>query len=89
MKEIIPVSKNDPCGEPGQIGPIYPDYVNRMIFERNDLREKVTKLNKFIDGDKFSELTIVKQDLLVAQYNVMLTYLGILEMRLKVEGVKL
>lgn len=89
MKEIIPVSKNDPCGEPGQIGPIYPDYVNRMIFERSDLKEKVTKLDKFIDSDKFSELSIVKQDLLVNQYNAMLTYLGILEMRLKVEGVQI
>ena len=88
MKEIIPISKNDPCGEPGQIGLIYPDYVNRMLLERFELREKITKLNKFIDGDKFKELPIVKQDLLVSQYNAMLTYLGILEMRLKIEGVK-
>ena len=89
MKEIIPASKNDPCGEPGQIGPIYPDYVNRMIFERSDLKEKVAKLDKFIDSNKFSELSIVKQDLLVNQHNAMLTYLGILEMRLKFEGVQI
>lgn len=43
----------------------------------------------FIDGDKYKELPDYKQDLLVSQYNAMLTYLGILEMRLKVEGVKL
>ena len=38
MKEIIPVSKNDLCGEPGQIGSIYPDYVNRMLLECFELR---------------------------------------------------
>ena len=89
MKEIIPVSKNDPCGEPGQIGSIYPDYVNRMFIEYSDLKEKVTKLDKFIDSDKFSELSVVKQDLLINQYNAMLTYIGILGMRLKVEGVQI
>lgn len=88
MEELVTVSKNDPTGEPGQIGPIYPDYVNRMLIEHSDLKEKITKLDKFIDSDKFSELSIVKQDLLVNQYNAMLTYLGILEMRLKIEGVK-
>ena len=105
MKEIIPVSKNDPCGEPGAPNNVEPIamgpsgcpmgspysklYVHRMIAERSELQEKITKLDTFIDGDKFRELSIVKQDLLVSQYNAMLTYLGILEMRLKFEGVKL
>lgn len=67
----------------------HPDFVNRMFAERADLQDKIVKLDAFIDGDKFNELPIVKKELLVAQYNAMLTYLGILEMRLKVEGVQL
>lgn len=92
MKEIISVSKNDPTGEPGTRGPEGPmvePFVARMLMERVELKEKIDRLDMFIDGDKFKELPIVKQDLLVSQYNAMLTYLGILEMRLKIEGVKL
>lgn len=91
MEELVTVSKMTPTGEPGTRGPEGPKvepFVARMLIERFELREKIIKLNKFIDGDKFKELPIVKQDLLVSQYNAMLTYLGILEMRLKIEGVK-
>lgn len=92
MKEVIPVSKNDPCGEPGTRGPEGPKvepFVARMLMEHAELKEKINKLDAFIDGDKYVELPDYKQDLLVAQYNAMLTYLGILEMRLKCEGVKI
>lgn len=92
MNNLKAVSCNDPTGEPGTRGPEGPKvepFVARMLMEHAELQEKVTKLDKFIDSDKFSELSVVKQDLLVNQYNAMLTYLGILEMRLKVEGVKL
>lgn len=82
--------ESDIRGSQGPEGPMVEPFVARMLIERFELREKkITKLNKFIDGDKFKELPIVKQDLLVSQYNAMLTYLGILEMRLKTEGVEL
>lgn len=92
MKEVISISKNDPTGEPGTRGPEGPKvepFVARMLMEHAELREKITKLDVFIDGDKYKTLRQVQQDLLVAQYNVMLTYLGILEMRIKYEGVKI
>lgn len=92
MEELVTVSKNDPVGESGTRGPEGPmvePFVARMLMERVELKEKIDRLDMFIDGDKYKELPDYKQDLLVSQYNAMLTYLGILEMRLKVEGVKL
>ena len=81
--------KVGPQGPQGLPGPAVEPFVARMLIERSELQEKIAKLDKFIDSNKFSELSVVKQDLLVSQYNAMLTYLGILEMRLKFEGVQL
>lgn len=90
MKEVIPVSKNDPCGEPGAVGSAgLEPFVERMLVERIELKEKINKLDAFIDGDKYAKLPDYKQDALVNQYNAMLTYLGVLEMRIKFEGVKI
>lgn len=92
MNDLKAVSYNDPVGEPGTRGPEGPKvepFVARMLMERTELKEKINKLDAFIDGDKYVELPDYKQDLLVSQYNAMLTYLGILEMRIKCEGVKI
>lgn len=86
--DMMPIDNMGPSGCPiGATG--FEAHVDRMLVERSKLQEKIAKLDVFISGNKYKMLRQVQQDLLVAQYNAMLTYLGILEMRLKVEGVKL
>lgn len=89
MNELKAVSVNDSYGKQDIVGQNYPNFVNRMLFERIDLQEKIDKLDNFIDGDKFNKLPEMAQDLLIAQYNAMIAYLEILEIRIKFEGVKL
>lgn len=56
---------------------------NRLLVERNELQEKVTKLVKFIDSDDFTELDSEVSSLLICQIHIMRSYLSILDMRLE------
>lgn len=63
----------------------YPDYIKRMIDEFNELRERYIKLNVFINGDRFSQLTTHQQHLLNMQFKFMDGYLNVLGTRLNYE----
>lgn len=55
----------------------------RVIQERNDLNEKIQKLDDFIErNDLFKELPSRDQELMTSQYNVMLQYVRILNERI-------
>ena len=61
-----------------------PDYVKRMIAEHKELKERIQKLKKFLEGDvKLSEQ---KENLMLAQYHAMETYDFILAQRLAIEA---
>ena len=63
----------------------YPDYIKRMINEFDELRERHIKLNMFINGDRFSQLTTYQQHLLNMQFKFMDGYLNVLGTRLNYE----
>lgn len=52
----------------------------RVVDEKKELEEKLTKLTKFIESDKFSELVPDEYErrLLVMQEDIMSDYVGIL-----------
>lgn len=79
------VSYNDLEGK-GDIG-IEP-FVSRMITEYKELNEKIVKLEKFLNGETFKNLSSLKQDLLKSQYSSMLSYSSTLRIRINIEGVK-
>lgn len=54
----------------------------RVIAERDELAERLTKLSVFEHSAAFYALTKVEQNLLVAQAAAMLTYVSILNMRI-------
>lgn len=59
------------------------DWQQRVINEQNDLFEKIGRLELFIDqGDDFSKLDDVEQELLRAQKGAMFAYAKILEVRI-------
>ena len=58
------------------------DFVERLIVERNELTEKIEKLNTFMDSDKFKELTCEHKSLLAGQMYHMVKYRDILISRI-------
>lgn len=63
------------------------DYKDRIRKEYDDLKTKIDKLLSFIYGDKFEELDLVRQELLVKQLRAMEKYLSILAERMEVENI--
>ncbi|MED5545655.1 MAG: hypothetical protein VYD90_10415 [Pseudomonadota bacterium] len=63
-----------------------PPHVQRMKCEFDDLAERCSKLLAFLDTSVFEDLATLDQDLLVAQHTAMVTYLSILNIRLKQAG---
>ena len=57
--------------------------IKRLIVERNDLLDKCTSLETFINSDKFNDVNYVQQLLLPIQLDTMLAYLTILDARLR------
>ena len=61
-------------------------HVERMVTEREELSEKVTKLEEFIlNNPVFGTLPECKRILLEKQFEVMVTYEGILTERISLE----
>lgn len=59
------------------------DYRERVIVERNELADKVTKLRAFFDAQVFRTLSASEQARLRRQYGHMNAYLGVLLERIE------
>ena len=58
------------------------DFKKRLISEKDELNEKIVKLNQFINSENFNKIDKVQQSLLKTQLFVMRTYHSILEERI-------
>ena len=57
-------------------------FIERMVVEKNDLQDKVTKLENFVTGEKFKELKGLEQVYLKEQLKFMKGYLSVLRQRI-------
>ena len=57
-------------------------FVERMIVEKDELQDKVTKLENFVTGEKFKELKGLEQIYLKEQLKFMKGYLSVLRQRI-------
>lgn len=58
------------------------DFLKRVINEREELNNRLVKLNKFLSSDIFSRLSTEEQSLLEKQSETMEVYLSILDKRI-------
>lgn len=93
-------SNDDPCDAPYDVSCNYesddteevPAYVNRMIAEYHELKDKYNKLHRMLVKHEAGTLDFEPTcpiELLEHQANVMGEYLHILEVRAEIENVKL
>ena len=59
-----------------------PEWVNRVTKEVEDLEGKIERLTKFLNTEKFKQLSSKQQDLLIEQLTAMWTYHYILIKRI-------
>ena len=57
-------------------------FIERMIIEKDELQDKVTKLENFINGEKFKELKGLEHVYLKEQLKFMKGYLSVLRQRI-------
>lgn len=57
-------------------------FVERMVVEKDELQDKVTKLENFVNGEKFKELRGMEQVYLKEQLSFMRGYLSVLRQRI-------
>lgn len=57
-------------------------FVERMVVEKDELQDRVTKLENFINGEKFKELKGLEQAYLKEQLSFMRGYLSVLRQRI-------
>ena len=57
-------------------------FVERMITEKDELQDRVTKLENFVNGEKFRELKGLEQIYLKEQLSFMRGYLSMLRQRI-------
>ena len=57
-------------------------FVERMIVEKDEIQDKVTKLENFVNGEKFRELRGLEQVYLKEQLKFMRGYLSVLRQRI-------
>ena len=57
-------------------------FVERMVVEKNELQDRVTKLENFVNGEKFKELKGLEQVYLKEQLSFMRGYLSVLRQRI-------
>lgn len=65
-----------------------PDYIERMIVEKNELENKLIKLETFKKSNKFQELTQLEKTLLLQQRDSMEEYKIILQKRIELSAEK-
>lgn len=63
----------------------YPEYIQRMIKEKDELYDKTAKCLDFILGEKFTELNKFQKELLIKQHGHMCNYLIVLKARINNE----
>lgn len=63
----------------------YPEYIQRMIKEKDELYDKTAKCLNFILGEKFAELNKFQKELLIKQHGYMCNYLIVLKARINNE----
>lgn len=61
-------------------------YLDRLIQEKKEIDDRLTKLNSFLPTDAFKGLSLVNQDLLSHQAKVMQQYSDILHTRIHVKA---
>ena len=57
-------------------------FVERMITEKDELQDRVIKLENFVNGEKFKELKGLEQVYLKEQLKFMRGYLSVLRQRI-------
>nr|DAQ47014.1 MAG TPA: hypothetical protein [Caudoviricetes sp.] len=57
-------------------------FVERTITEKDELQDRVTKLENFVNGEKFKELKGLEQVYLKEQLSFMRGYLSVLRQRI-------
>jgi hypothetical protein len=62
---------------------VYASFIDRLHVEYAELNDKVVKLEGFIGSNHFTLLESLQQELLLAQFSAMGTYLTLLGSRLK------
>lgn len=71
---------------------VIPEYIERMGVEKTELKDRIEKLEKFIDSEKAEEISTKEYIDLILQHTSMKKYLFILERRftraLEKEGIK-
>lgn len=60
------------------------DFKKRLIVERDELEDKIAKLESFIESPRFENLDKRNGELLIAQHDAMRTYYTILNMRISI-----
>ena len=65
--------------------PMKNDAKERLIKERDELKERFSKLDKFIQSEEFQSLKLISRTLLIEQEKAMGTYLNILDCRIELE----
>lgn len=63
------------------------EYIERMIDEYNELKERVDKLGTFLNGDVYKSLNLEEQNDLMMQYHSMVIYKIALDKRLRRRGI--
>jgi regulator of replication initiation timing len=64
------------------------EHEKRMLEEATTLKLKTDKLLAFLDTEIFNALNQQEQKLLAVQLNAMMTYFGILVIRLNAAGIE-
>lgn len=57
-------------------------FIERMVVEKNELQDRVTKLENFVNGENFRELKGLEQVYLKEQLKFMRGYLSVLRQRI-------
>lgn len=60
------------------------DFKKRLIVERDELDDKIAKLESFIESPRFGNLDERNRELLIAQCGIMRQYSAILNIRIRI-----
>ena len=64
------------------------DFKQRLVKEREELKERTDKLHNFLSSQTFMNLDVKQKDLLRDQYTIMTQYLNVLKLRIDITLTK-